>query len=217
MAERLKKAVAGAVRRFQPDQVAEEGGVRVLSLGMFLRERLDKIKLVDEGDRITALRERHNEIVLPWLDTGKGIGDHFKRNDYMNDLLEYHAELCSHIEFLRLREFNKIQDGIRAERLALKIKGVRKKSELPQLLVESEDLDDIPVDHELIRHQLRVERYLGWGGDTLLGLSLDNPDDNINIILRTPVILEQTRGKKVYVSRKGKKGEVEGDVHVIPE
>ena len=214
MTERVKKALAGAVRRFQPDQVAEEGGVRVLSLGMFLRERLDKIKLESDGDRITALRERHNEIVLPWLDTGKGIGDHFKRNDYMNDLLEYHAELCSHIEFLQLREFNKIQDGIRAERLALKKQGIR--SGLPQLLVENEDLDDIPVDHELIRHQLRVERYLGWGGDTLLGLSLDNPDDNKNIILRTPVILEQTRGKKVYTSRPGKEKDG-GAVHVIPE
>jgi hypothetical protein len=211
---KASKAVGQVVRRFQPDQVAEEGGVRVLSLGMFLRERLDKIKLEGNGDRITALRERHNEIVLPWLDTGEGIGDHFKRNDYMNDLLEYHAELCSHIEYLRLREFNQIQDGIRAERLALKIKGVRKEEELPQLLVLSKDLEDIAVDHELERHRERIERYLGWGGDTLLGLSLDDPDDNKNIILRTPVILDQGKVKKVYQSRKG---DGDGDVHTIPQ
>ena len=45
----------------------------------------------------------------------------------------------------------------------------------------------------------RNERYLGWGGDTLLGISMDNPDDNKNIILRTPVIIDQSKIKKIRV------------------
>ena len=215
MAELLKKAskaVGQTVEKFRPDQVAEEAGVRVLTRGMFLRERLDKIHLPENKDRIKALRERHNETVLPWLETGKGIDNSFERNDYMNDLLEYHAELCEHILFLQLREFNRIQDGIRRERLALKRKGVRVEKDLPQLLVLSKDLADIPLHHRLDRYRLRIERYLGWGGDTLLGISLINPEDNKNIVFRTPVILDAGKTKRIYVG--GKRGE--GDVETIP-
>lgn len=210
---KASKAVGQAVEKFRPDQVAESAGVRVLTRGMFLREKLDKIKLPEDRDRITAIRERHNEIVLPWLETGKGIDNSFERNDYMNDLLEYHADLCEHIEFLQLREFNQIQDRTRRERLDLKLKGVRGEDNLPQLLVLSKDLADIPRHHRLDRVRLRIERYLGWGGDTLLGISLDNPEDNVNIVFRTPVILDAGKTKKLYVG--GKKGE--GDVKEIPE
>ena len=215
MAELLKRASERArkgIRKFYPEQVAEEGGVRILSLGMFLRERLDKIKLPEGKDRITALQERHNEIVLPWLDTGKGVGEHFKRNDYMNDLLEYYAELCDHMERLKLRDFNRIQDGIKAERLAGKIDG-KKEAELPKLLSETTDMELIPTNHKLERHKARIERFLGWGGDTLMGISMDNPDDNKNIILRTPVIIDQSKIKKIRVG--GEKGK--GDPTEIPE
>lgn len=203
----LKRGAQKAIRRFFPEQVAEDAGVHVLSLGMFLRERLDHIDLVNED--VDSLKRRHNKIVLPWLDTG-GNTDHFDRNDSMNDLLEYHKELCEHILFLRLREFNRIQDGTRAKRLAMKIEG-KKEAELPKLLV-AKDIEDIPLDHELERHRHRIERFLGWGGDTLLGISLDNPDDNKNLILRTPVILDQTKTRKVLVG-----GGRDGDVKTIPE
>jgi len=203
----IKRGAQKAVRRFFPEQVAEDAGVRVLSLGMFLRERLDNIVLIN--DDVDSLKRRHVKNVLPWLDTGKNV-DHFDRNDSMNDLLEYHKELCEHIHFLRLREFNKIQDRTRARRLNMKIEG-KPESELPKLLVDK-DIEDIPIDHELERHRHRIERYLGWGGDTLLGVSLDNPDDNKNLILRTPVILDQTKTRKVLVG-----GGPDGDVKTIPE
>lgn len=206
----IKRGAQKAIKRFFPEQVAEDAGVKVLSLGMYLRERLDNIDL--EDDSIDKLKKRHNKIVLPWLNTGKDVGRHFERNDCMNDLLEYHKELCEHILHLRLREFNKIQDGIRARRLALKIEGTPE-AELPKLLNRERDLEDIPIDHDLERHRERIERYLAWGGDTLLGISLDDPDDNKNIILRTPVILDQTKSRKVYLS--GEKGL--GDPTKIPE
>jgi len=217
MAEVLKRAKDRAekgIRRFYPEKVAEEGGVRVLTQGMFLRERLDKIRLDvgDDKDRISALQERHNEIALPWLDIGKGIGERFKRNDHMNDLLEYYAELCDHMDRLSLRDFNRIQDGIRADRLAGKIAGL-KEAELPKLLNQETDLEIIPVNHKLERHKARIERYIGWGGDTLMGISMANPDDNKTIILRTPVILDQTKVKKIRVG--GQPGE--GDPRDIPE
>jgi len=203
----IKRGAQKAVRRFFPEQVAEDAGVRVLSLGMFLRERLDNIVLLN--DDVDSIKRRHVKNVLPWLDTGGNL-DHFDRNDHMNDLLEYHRDLCEHILFLRLREFNKIQDGIRARRLALKIEG-KPEIELPKILTDK-DIEDIPPDHDLERHRQRIERYLGWGGDTLLGVSLDNPDDNKNLILRTPVILDQTKTRKVLVG-----GGADGDVKTIPE
>ncbi len=201
MAELLKRASERArkgVKKFYPESVAEEGGVRVLTKGMFLRERLDKIILDPDKDRITALQERHNEITLPWLNVGKGIGDLCKRNDHMNDLLAYYAGLCDHMERVRLRDFNRVQDDIRADRLAGKIAGL-KEAELPKLLKEATDLELIPVNHKLERHKARIERFLGWGGDTLMGISMDNPDDNKNIILRTPVIIDQSKIKKIRV------------------
>lgn len=176
---------------------------------MFLRERLDQIELND--DTVDTLRKRHARIVLPWLDTG-GNPDHFGRNDAMNDLLEYYLDLCEHIDFLRTRAFNRIQDGIRAERLQGKIAG-KKETELPKLLNPEKDIELIPYDQELLHHKMRIERFLGWGGDTLLGISLDNPDDNKNIVLRTPVIMDQTKTRKVYTGG----GSGEGDVHKIPE
>jgi len=215
MAELLKRASEKArkgIKKFYPESVAEEGGVRVLTKGMFLRERLDKIKLPEDMDQVRALQERHNEISLPWLNIGKGIGDLFKRNDHMNDLLEYYAELCDHMERLKLRDFNRIQDEIRAERLAGKIGGL-KEAELPKLLKQETDLELIPTNHKLERHKARIERYLGWGGDTLMGISMANPDDNKNIILRTPVIIDQARVKRIRVG--GKPGE--GDPSEIPE
>jgi hypothetical protein len=202
----LKRGAQKAIRRFFPEQVAEDAGVQFLSRGGFLRERLDSIVLAN--DDVDSLKRRHIKNVLPWLNTG-GNTDHFDRNDAMNDLLEYHKELCEHILFLRLREFNKIQDGIRAKRLALKIEG-KKEVDLPKLLVDK-DIEEIPIDHELERHRHRIERYLGWGGDTLLGISLEDPGDNKNLIMRTPVILDQTKTRKVLVG-----GGPDGDVKTIP-
>jgi hypothetical protein len=207
----LKRAGHFLKNRFFPDKVAEDAGVKFLNKAGFLRERFDRIETFTEESMINK-ESGYTITTLPWLNIRKDT-DNFERNDYMNDLLEYYQELCAWIKSEKLLELEARNQVIREKRLTLREEGVAEKK-LPKILEATEEvLKDLPIDPELITHRSRIERFLRWGGDTLLGISFENPDDNKSIVMRTPVIMDQGRVKTVY---KGG-GEGETDPSKIPE
>lgn len=211
MSSILKKTGDSIRKRFFPDKVAEDAGVKFLNQAGFLRERFDRIEQFSDT-AIIKKESGYTLTTLPWLDIGKKP-DNFDRNDYMNDLLEYYQELCDWILKLKLEELTRMNDEIRGKRLKLRTEGVEE-NKLPALLERSEEvIADLPVDPGLSVHRSRIERFLRWGGDTLLGISFANPDDNRSIIMRTPVVFEQGRTRMVY--KGGDQGE--GSVKEIPE
>jgi len=182
---RVVDAAKNVIRKLDPEEVGERGGINFLNRAGFLRERLDKMAEMSDQSFISQ-DESYAQTALPWLAIRKD-SDHFERNDAFLDFYDYYQDLCSYLRKKKTRYLKELNDAIMKENLQRRIDD---EPEVPLYTVEEIEDYVVPGTEELEELKAKLEQYLVWMSKIMLGLSFENPDDNKSIVLNKQVIMQ---------------------------
>lgn len=147
--------------------------------------------------------ENYTRSTLPWLDIA-GDTDHFERYDALQSIFNVYVRLVRVLNIQRRREMTKRNEDIMYANLEKKRDGL---DPLPYFKLE--DFDRLSLDPELEEFKALLETYLQWGSRILQGLSFDDPDDNVSLVVSKPIIMQE--GKTRIIEKGGGLAEKQPD------
>lgn len=180
------KAKALVSKYFEPDSVGEKAGIDFLNRAGFLKWRLEQLGLL-QADSYVMMDENYTRSTLPWLDIA-GDTDHFERYDALQSIFNVYIRLVRVLNIQRREEMTKRNEDIMYANLKKKQAG---QDLLPYF--ELKDFSHLSLDPELEEFKNLLETYLQWGSRILQGLSFDDPDDNVSLIVSKPIIMQEGR------------------------
>jgi len=187
---------------FDPTKVGNQAGIEFLNRAGFLKWRLDHMAEI-EPESMVIMDANYNKITLPWLNIKKNSAN-FEKFDYFKDLFNYYEGVDRAIIRLKKKELSTLNRAILQDNLAIRNENAaldmggegNNHLKMPEKkYVTLEDLQYIPVDPELEEFRETLRGILSYAASIILGLSFDNPDDNVSLVVNKPILMQEGRRK----------------------